>query len=464
MILLVSNQQSLFRSNKYRVVEFEYAMSFLYPMRIVQLDTETSGLDCFTKKLLTIQLGNKDVQVVFDWDSLTLAQIKVLKEYLESDDRVFLGWNLLFDLRFLYVNDIWPNNLWDGMLAEKLLYLGFPAGIHEMSLKAAAWNYLQYDLDKSVRGKIINVGLTEEVVVYAAGDVMHLEDIKNAQEVEIKKKELEKAVQFENIFLKCLAYIEICGVKLDIPRWKRKIEADRAKMVEAENALNEWTVNWCLEHPKEAGGRVYNYIEVYNKNNLKPFEIQAIQGLLNQGFVRDMSEDAEGDFGLQKMCFVKATDCAFISVDFQGNLFTGFNTKPKCTINWGSSKQVIKFLKLLGFNLKTFDKATKKEKESVDAKIIKSQLDVSPIAEIYLKYTEARKVVSTYGDNWIKAINPVSGRIHPDYYQLGTDTGRLSCGGGLTGVNVQNIPHDKETRACFIASKGYKWISADYQG
>jgi DNA polymerase I-like protein with 3'-5' exonuclease and polymerase domains len=209
---------------------------------------------------------------------------------------------------------------------------------------------------------------------------------------------------------------------------------------------------------------VYNYIEVYDKNRLKPFEIQAAQGLLNQGFVRDMSEDKEGDFGLQKMCFVKATDCAFISVDFQGNLFTGFDTKPKCTINWGSSKQVIKFLKLLGFNLKTFDKATKKEKESVDAKIIKAQLDVSPIAEIYLKYKEADKVVSTYGENWIKAINPITGRIHPDYYQLGTDTGRLSCGGGLTGVNVQNIPHDKETRACFIASKGYKWISADYQG
>ena len=31
-------------------------------------------------------------------------------------------------------------------------------------------------------------------------------------------------------------------------------------------------------------------------------------------------------------------------------------------------------------------------------------------------------------------------------------------------VNLQNLPADKETRACFIAEEGNLWISADYQG
>ena len=31
-------------------------------------------------------------------------------------------------------------------------------------------------------------------------------------------------------------------------------------------------------------------------------------------------------------------------------------------------------------------------------------------------------------------------------------------------VNLQNLPADAETRACFTAEKGNKWISADYQG
>ena len=49
------------------------------------------------------------------------------------------------------------------------------------------------------------------------------------------------------------------------------------------------------------------------------------------------------------------------------------------------------------------------------------------------------------------------------------DTGRLSCGGKNKQtkeeyLNLQNIPSDKETRACFVSSYGHDWISADYQG
>ena len=467
MIFLVTRQPALFKSNKYSTVSFSEAMKVLYPLKSVQLDTETEGLDCFTKKLLTIQLGNKQNQVVFDWISLTVEERKILKEYLESD-RLFIGWNLLFDLRFLYVQDIWPNNVWDGMLAEKLLYLGYPAGMHEMSLKAAALRYLNYDLDKSVRGKIINVGLTEEVVVYAAGDVMHLEDIKEQQEIELDKKDLEKALQFENIFLKVLAYIEICGVKLDVPRWQKKMHKDLERMREAEQKLDDFVVDWCQKHPKESAdtkGKHTEYVDA-GPSACRIHSIKYITDsnrLLSRGFIRDPESDKD-DYGMISHAYSLSGSSRFVAVDTQGNLFTGFDTAPKCNINWGSSKQVIPFFELLGFNLNTFDKSTKKKKKSVDAKIIKKQLDVSPISEIYLNYQEAKKVVSTYGENWIKAINPKTGRIHPDYWQLGADTARLSSGGGLAHVNIQNIPHDAETRACFISGKRNKWISADYQG
>ena len=466
MIILVSNEQSLFKSNKYVVQPFEEAMKVLLPLSVVQLDTETEGLDCFTKKLLTIQLGNKENQVVFDWHSITNNEIAVLKEYLESN-RVFLGWNLLFDLRFLYVNNIYPNNLWDGMLAEKLLWLGYPAGMREMSLKAAAKHYLNYDLDKSVRGKIINVGLTEEVVVYAAGDVMHLEDIKKEQDKELDRKGLQKALWFENEFLKCLTYIEICGVKLDVPRWQRKMESDYKRMVLAEEQLNKFVVKWCIKHPKESAdskGKHTEYVEAgYEGRQQKSARyITESNRLLARGFERDPESDID-EWGSIRHAYSVSGKSRFVAINLQGDLFSGFDPEPKCNIKWSSSKQVIPFFELLGFNLETFDKVTKKKKKSVDAKIIKSQMNVSPIAKIYIDYQEARKVVTTYGQNWIDAINPKTGRIHPDYWQLGTDTARLSSGGGLSGVNIQNIPHDKETRACFIAEEGHKWISADYK-
>ena len=125
MIYLVSKNKSLFGSTRYEEVGFDRAMQVLIPLKTPQLDTETTGLDEHTKKILTIQLGNKENQVVFDWTTLTLHEKRKLKKYLESDDRTFLGWNLMFDLRFLYSVDIWPKHVWDGFIGQKLIWLGY---------------------------------------------------------------------------------------------------------------------------------------------------------------------------------------------------------------------------------------------------------------------------------------------------------------------------------------------------
>ena len=351
------------------------------------------------------------------------------------------------------------------MLAEKLIWLGYPAGMKGMSLKDTAFRYLGIDIDKTIRGKINQTGLTEDVIVYAAGDVQPLEDIKDAQEKEIQAQELETAVSFENEFVKCLAYIEYCGVRLDVPRWKAKMENDLERLNKAEKALNDWVVSYYKEHlhdpdstntlevevdfclEERVGSKVIKHAIEYKTYT----PIEAPRTVTGPDYVSYLKQKLKVVF-------------PFVKINLQGDLFSGFDTEPKCCINWSSSKQVIPLFELLGFNLITFDKVTKKKKKSVDAKIIKAQLDVSPIAALYLDYQGASKVVSTYGQNWLNAINPVTGRIHANFYQLGADTARLSCGGGTANVNVQNLPHDPETRACFIPEDGNDWISADYQG
>ena len=127
MIYLISRNKQLFGSTRYKEVTFDEAMSCLLGMNIVnvQLDTETTGLDEHTKKILTIQLGNKQNQFVFDWTTLTPEEKRQLKEYLERDDILLLGWNLMFDLRFLYSVDIWPKHVWDGYIGQKLIWLGY---------------------------------------------------------------------------------------------------------------------------------------------------------------------------------------------------------------------------------------------------------------------------------------------------------------------------------------------------
>jgi DNA polymerase I-like protein with 3'-5' exonuclease and polymerase domains len=125
--------------------------------------------------------------------------------------------------------------------------------------------------------------------------------------------------------------------------------------------------------------------------------------------------------------------------------------------------------KELGFNLEAKDKATGLMKDSIDAKVIEPQKNISDIAPIYLEYKAAAKVVGTYGQNFLDQVNPVSGRIHTSYNQLGADTTRITSGGKdknnkLEYVNLLNLPSDEETRACFVAEKGNKWISIDYSG
>lgn len=94
MIYLVSRNRRLHSPESYKDISFREAMEILYPLKEVQLDSETMGLDCHTKALLTLQLGCTENQVVFDWTTLTKEEKQELKEYLESD-RLFIGHNLI---------------------------------------------------------------------------------------------------------------------------------------------------------------------------------------------------------------------------------------------------------------------------------------------------------------------------------------------------------------------------------
>lgn len=405
MIYFVSGRTELFENPVYKCASVEESLKLLEGISVVGLDTETEGFDPYRDALLSLQLGNRDFQVVIDTSTI---DVRLYKEYLESN-RTFLLWNAKFDLRFLYRHGIYLKKVYDGYLAEKLLWLGYPSGVHSLSLKAAGENYLGIELDKTTRGKIHYLGLNSEVIAYGAKDVQYLEDIILKQWEELKKKELTKAIKVENQFVLPLAYMEYCGIKLDIDKWKAKMAKNMQEYEDSIQALNHWVV----EH-----------------------------------FARDGR---------------------FTYINTQGDLWEGFDLSPKCTINWDSPKQVITLFKELGFDLKTKDKATGQMKDSIDAKVIEPQKDVSDIAPIYLKYKAAAKVVGTYGQNFLDQINPISGRIHTSYSQMGADTTRITSGGKdknnkLEYVNLLNLPSDAETRSCFVAEKGNRWISIDYSG
>ena len=415
MIYLVSKQQELFRSLDFSAITPEYSLKLMENWNVVQMDTETSGRDPHLCSLLCIQFGNDsdDVRIVVDTSTI---DVHLYKEVLES--KRLIVQNGKFDLQFLYNYGIIPRKIYDTMIVEQLLHLGYPAGQVSYSLKEIAWRRLNINIDKSVRGQIIWRGLDHDVIVYAAGDVTFLEQIMHSQLADLKKLGLMKAAKIECDFVPVIAYLEWCGIHLDQDKWKAKMKEDKVKLQRAKEKLDSFVTS--------------------NKK-------------------------------LSKYSYV----------DKQGDLFTGFDLTPKCTVNWSSSQQVVKVAKDLGFDTHVKDKKTGEDKESVLEKHLKSQKGIcDEFLKLYFDYQEHFKVVTSFGQGHLNAVNPKTDRIHTVFRQLGAASGRMSCGSQqpntdlakikqvrpseCTYPNIQQLPSDEVTRACFTAPEGYLWSSCDY--
>ena len=99
---------------------------------------------------------------------------------------------------------------------------------------------------------------------------------------------------------------------------------------------------------------------------------------------------------------------------------------------------------------------------STDVDTLKKLEDKHEIISYILEYREISKLISTYVDGLIYEINEKTNRIHSNFNQTVTATGRISS----TEPNMQNIPARKEEgkiiRKCFKAEKGNVFVSADY--
>jgi len=81
-----------------------------------------------------------------------------------------------------------------------------------------------------------------------------------------------------------------------------------------------------------------------------------------------------------------------------------------------------------------------------------------PAVRLLLEYRSVQKLLSTFGRGFLEHRHPVTGRLHGDFHQIGTPTGRYSC----SEPNIQQVPNVPEIRACFRAPTGRRLIVADY--
>lgn len=75
-----------------------------------------------------------------------------------------------------------------------------------------------------------------------------------------------------------------------------------------------------------------------------------------------------------------------------------------------------------------------------------------------IEYRGISQRLKTFGPEYLKFVNPHTGRLHTSFYGF-TGAGRYSS----KEPNLQQLPRDKEYRACFEAAPGKWWVAADYK-
>ncbi len=346
------------------------------------------------------QIGTIDRQYIIDH---RYYQIGKLKELLIDKNIQKVGHNLKFEYKHILHNyGIRINNIYDTQIVEQILHCGLEdVGF---GLKDLIERYLNLEIDKETRLQFLKIKdkpFTKEQMFYGAKDILYPLQIKELQQIEIEVKELKNTVNLEMEFISVLGDVEYKGMYFDKNAW----------------------------------------LDIYNK---KLPLLKAQQRKLNS--------------------FVESK---YFNTKFVSNQLDLFSPRG-CNIEWSSSKQTVEFFKYLKACPQEFSKQTKKLEYTVNATLLLSSLNtinkdkpdfIKDFIKDYIFYKELEQATTTFGEKFFKYINPITKRIHSDYWQI-LATGRISS----KNPNLQNIPSELDYRKCFTCPVNSVIVNADYSG
>ncbi len=174
------------------VAGLEKAVRVLEKEKAVAVDMEADSMYHFQEKVCLVQMATEKSTIVVD--PLQVKNLSSLKPLFSNPDikKIFHGAD--YDVRSLFRDfTIEINNLFDTELACRFL------GIKETGLEAVLKKYLDISLDKKYQKKDWSKRpLPQEMIDYAAGDVIYLFPL-----AEICEKELEKKGRLAWVLEEC---------------------------------------------------------------------------------------------------------------------------------------------------------------------------------------------------------------------------------------------------------------------
>jgi DNA polymerase I-like protein with 3'-5' exonuclease and polymerase domains len=403
MIYLICKKEDYKKTSEeieIEIVSLKHLESWLEDKDSVQLDTETVGNFNDTNGFVFLfQVGNWENQYVLDCTVQENVEF-IVEKILKNDKLEKLLQNAKYDLKWFLRWGVNPKNIYDTMLAEQVLYCGYEG--HGASLDVLGERYCGTIISKAIRGKINTLGLTSEVVEYAAGDVKYLHKIKDEQWKRAEEYELFTTIEKECEVVRVFAAMEYNGIFLNEEEWLTVEKEHIIKKDEAINVLYKWILS------SKISKKVNTYYDMFK--------------------------------GLTVVINFNSSQQVVKLFNLVG---VAYENKQMATITSVSQKDVLPVLsdptglKDLYINYKT------------------EITNISKYGSNFL--TTDIKFGGKKTGKTASTIHLNTGRVHCEYFQI-LVTGRVSC----NNPNLQQIPSSTKHRNCFKPRKGYKFVSVDF--
>ena len=152
-------------------------------------------------------------------------------------------------------------------------------------------------------------------------------------------------------------------------------------------------------------------------------------------------------------------------MDDYADPYVGADLFGKTNINYGSPKQILEIMQKMRMKVPVWDKESRSEKmvpiKKTNDKVLQTICHY-PFVKMIQQWRSLNVRINTFGESYVNAIDPHTGKIHPDFYQMGAENGRPSA--GKSAVNPLNIPRDNRYRNCIVAGPDEVIETDDYSG
>lgn len=190
---------------------------------IIGIDTETTGLDYHSDRVIMVQISNGYDTYVIDVRNIELKKHKPIKDYLENESVLKIAQNATFDYSMLKMSSgIELNNLYCTKVAEQVISAGKDPA-EKFNLAAIVKKRLGFTLEKEIRTSFLNtynLPFSDSQILYGARDAYILPEVYNQQQIDIEKYGLQEVIELE---MKCIAPLSdmtLHGCLIDKDKWR----------------------------------------------------------------------------------------------------------------------------------------------------------------------------------------------------------------------------------------------------